>query len=286
MTRIKHHAPHYEGEGIGNFNLSYHLEMVSDSERVKQFKRAIDAAVNENTIFCELGCGTGIFSLFAARKAKRVYAIEYDNAIFKIAVANVRKAGLSDKIVLIHGDASKVTLPEKADIIFGEMLSTWLIEEPQVPVMNYAVKNLLKPGGSIIPDRVINLAELCHMDYSYSGIEIKAPIAQFTGIKVPRIMTESHVFSTINLNNENQREFLGEKEFIMLTSGEVNAVRLSSIVSVWNGINFFSTDTLMPLTIVPLKKSAFVQAGEKVKLKVKFRHRENLAEAFFDLIEN
>ena len=276
MTRTKHHNPNYFNKEKGNFDLAYHLEMVSDYERVNQLKKGIDKVINQDSIFCELGCGTGIFSIYAAQKAKKVYAVELDENIYQIAKENINNSGLSDKITLIHGDASKVTLPEKVDIIFCEMLSIWMIEEPQVLVMNHAVKNLLKPNGITIPEKIINIAELCNTNYDFSNIQIKAPIAQFTGIKHPRIMTESKVVNTVGFNKENNREVNIETQFTALTSGIINSVRLSSIVKIADGINFYSTDTLMPLTIVPLKNVIYVDEGEKVQLVTKYEYRDSL----------
>jgi len=283
MSRTKHHSPNYHNSQKGNFDLAYHLEMVSDSERVKQFRKGIDAAINRNSIFCELGCGTGIFSIYAAQNARKVYAVEFDENIYKIAKDNIDKSGLTNKITLILEDASKVELPEKADVIFCEMLSIWMIEEPQVLVMNHAVKNLLKQNGITIPEKIINLAELCNTNYDYNGIQVKAPITQFTGINHPRIMTESKLVSSFNLLKENKRSVSSVTEFTALTSGIINSVRLSSIVKIAEGINFYSTDTLMPLTIAPLKSEISVNDGEKIKLSSTYTHRDHFENVCFDV---
>lgn len=282
MARTAHHTPDYNDTSKGNFRLAYHLEMVSDHERVGQFKKAIDQVVSEDTIFCEVGCGTGIFSIYAARKAKKVYAVELDPEVYAFAKKNIEASGLTN-IELINGNALDVELPEKADVVFCEMLSIWMIDEPEVLVMNSVVKNILKPGGITIPEKIVNLAELCNVDYMYDGIEIKASIAQFTGIKPPRIMTESKVFNTVKLNEVNEESVDASISFTTLTSGKINAVRLSSLVKLCDGLNFFSTDTLMPLTIVPLQKEVYVEDGETVELHAKFNYRIDIDEAKFSL---
>jgi len=284
MARTKHHTPDYSDTSKGNFRLAYHLEMVSDSERVGQFKAAIDTVVNSETIFCEVGCGTGIFSIHAARTAKKVYAVELDPEVYAFAKKNIEASGLTN-IELIHGNAKDVLLAEKADVVFCEMLSIWMIDEPQVSVMNSVVRNILKPGGITIPEKIVNIAELCNVDYMYDGIEIKASIAQFTGIKPPRIMTESKVFDTYKLNEINEEKVDKSISFTTLTSGEVNAVRLSSIVKLCEGLNFFSTDTLMPLTIVPLQKSLYIEDSSEINLHAKFNFRVDIDDAEFSLIK-
>jgi predicted RNA methylase len=283
MTRTKHHSPHYEHNGKGNFDEAYHLEMVSDLERVRLFKKGIDKLVNEDTVFCELGCGTGIFSIYAAQRAKKVYAVELDENIHRVAEQNIDQSGLSEKIVLEYGDASSIQLPEKVDVVFCEMLSIWMIEEPQVLIMNHARENLLKPGGITIPEKVINLAELCNVDYVFGDVEIKSSIAQFTGIKHPRVMTESRVFNVISFDKINPPEISKSIEFNLLTPGTINSMRLSSIVKIADGVNFHSTDSLMPLTIVPLGNELYAGEGQKVKLTANYRHRESIEDAAFGI---
>jgi predicted RNA methylase len=239
--------------------------------------------VKDDTIFCELGCGTGIFSIYAAQKAKTVYAVEFDENIYEIAKRNVKQSGLVNKIQLEYVDASKIQLPEKVDVVFCEMLSIWMIEEPQVVVMNHARENLLKTNGITIPEKVINLVELCNFDYEFDNIHIKAPITQFTGIKRPRIMTKSKVFNTISFNEVNSRKVSKKIEFDLLTSGIINSVRLSSIVKITEGINFYSTDAMMPLTIVPLRNEFYAKEGQKVKLFVEYKHRDSLDRACFEI---
>lgn len=283
MTRTTHHTPHYESTSKGNFNLAYHVEMLSDRERVEQFKKGIDKIVTKDSVFCELGCGTGVFSIYAAQTAKKVYAIEFDEEVYKFAKKNIEASGLTN-IELIHGDAMQVELPEKVDVIFAEMMSIWMIHEPQLVVMNSAVKRFLKPNGVTIPEKVVNLIELCNTDYVYDNIEMRASIAQFTGIKQPRVMSESKIFDSYKLKEKNDESVDKSINITTMTSGIVNAVRLTSLVKICDGVNFYSTDSLMPQTIMPLEEDIEVKDGEKVELHAKFRFRSELDEAKFTLI--
>ena len=268
MSRTGHHTP---VAGKGNFSLAYHLEMLADRERVTQFKRGIDAVVTEDTVFCELGCGTGVFSIYAAQRAKKVYAVEYDEKVFQVAKKNIENAGC-DNIELIAGDALQVTLLEKVHVIFCEMLSIWMIDEPQIPVMNRAVAQLLKHGGRTIPEAVTNLVELGDQNYEFDGVTLRTPIAQFTGIKSPRIMTESRIIRRFELNQQNPMIIDEKAIFKTLASGTINCARLTSIVQVVPGVVFYSTDTLMPQTIVPLETDVKVDCGQSITLTLQYEH--------------
>ncbi len=58
-------------------------------------------------------------------------------------------------------------------------------------------------------------------------------------------------------------------------SEKLNCVRLSSIVQFAKNINFYSTDTLMPISTVPLYKEVEVEVeeGEYFLLHIEYTHK-------------
>lgn len=73
----------------------------------------------------DVGCGTGILSMFAAKAgAKRVFGIECSN-IVEYAQKIVADNSYSDTITIVKGKVEEVTLPdgiEKVDIIISEWM--------------------------------------------------------------------------------------------------------------------------------------------------------------------
>lgn len=284
MTRTLYQSPRYEP---GSFGLSHHLEMLSDRERVDRAKKAIMLAIEScgpNSVFCELGCGTGFFSIFAARYCKKVYAVESDPLVLEVASRNIDRLGLNRKIVLIAGDARKVPIPSvPIDVLFCEMMSIWLILEPQVPVVRRWLRDSIHPIRYVIPSRVINLAELGQVDYVFDELSIKVALPSFSGIRPPRLMTESRVMHEVLLSDPASltRNVTTRSHFKALVRGVLNCARLSSIVEFFPGVIFSGTDTLMSSTIVPLEMDLSVEAGDQVLLESSYKHRSDLTQASF-----
>jgi type I protein arginine methyltransferase len=77
----------------GYSNPKIHLEMVEDSERMKYFQRAIQAACQGKTVL-DIGAGTGVLSIMAAQSgALSVTGIE-NSEIYLHALDSIDKIGL------------------------------------------------------------------------------------------------------------------------------------------------------------------------------------------------
>lgn len=100
-----------------------HEEMIKDRVRTDTYMNAIlqNQDLFKGKIVLDVGCGTGILSIFAAEAgAKMVYGIEAADVAI-IAQEIIQTNDLSDKIIIIHGKAEEIELPvEKVDIIVSE----------------------------------------------------------------------------------------------------------------------------------------------------------------------
>lgn len=103
----------------------------------------------------DIGCGTGILSIFAARAgAKHVYAIE-NAEIAHFAREIIKRNGLEDKITVIKGKMEEIELPVKqVDIIVSEWMGYFLFYESMLDSVLWARDKYLAKGGKMVPDRV------------------------------------------------------------------------------------------------------------------------------------
>jgi len=122
--------------------------MLRDTDRVEAYRRAIDTVVRPGDVVVDIGAGTGVLSVFAARAgARRVFAIEGEDIA---AVARTLCAEYP-QIEVIRGRAEEVTLPERADVVVTETLGNFLLDEDIERLVRSARERLLKPGAREIP---------------------------------------------------------------------------------------------------------------------------------------
>src|SRR5688572_9797615 len=96
--------------------------MVADRPRTDAFAAAISEVVRPTDIVLDVGTGSGILAMLAARAgARKVYAIDQSN-IAVTAARLVVENRLDDRIEVIKGAADTLVLPEKVDLIISEWL--------------------------------------------------------------------------------------------------------------------------------------------------------------------
>ena len=109
----------------------------------------------------DVGCGTGILSIFAVKAgAKHVYAIDAAG-VADYATEIVRTNGMADKITVIKAKMEDVDLGKisgegsdfKVDIIISEWMGYCLLYECMLETVVAARDRWLRPGGLVLPDK-------------------------------------------------------------------------------------------------------------------------------------
>ncbi len=135
-------------------DLGWHAAMLLDEVRIDWFARAIAASVRPGDVVLDLGSGTGLLAMLAARAgAKRVYAIE-QSPVAAIAQELVDANGLAEQITLLPGLSFDLDLPERAGVVVSETLGAWGADEGIAAIMADARERLARPDARLIPDGV------------------------------------------------------------------------------------------------------------------------------------
>jgi len=109
----------------------------------------------EGKVVLDVGCGTGILSMFCAKAgAARVIAVD-NSAIIDKARENIFNNGFSDKITCLRGKIEEVTLPvDKVDIIVSEWMGYCLLYEAMLDSVIWARDKYLKSDGLMVPSHM------------------------------------------------------------------------------------------------------------------------------------
>jgi len=131
-----------------------HVAMLNDRLRTSSFLAGIHEVVHPGDVVLDIGTGTGILAIAAARAgARHVYAIEA-SGIGKSAKTIFEANGLADRITLIEGWSTQINLPEHADVLISEIIGNEPLGERVLETTVDALKRLLKPNARLLPNRV------------------------------------------------------------------------------------------------------------------------------------
>ncbi|KAH3723664.1 protein arginine N-methyltransferase 3-like [Dreissena polymorpha] len=149
-------------------HFSIHEEMLKDRVRTESYRDFIygNPVVFKDKVVLDVGCGTGILSMFAAQAgAHHVYAVDMADIIYQ-AMDIARENKLDDKITFIKGKLEDITLPvEKVDIIISEWMGYFLLFESMLDSVLFARAKYLKHDGVVYPDQcTISLSAISDPD--------------------------------------------------------------------------------------------------------------------------
>ena len=132
-----------------------HAEMLQDTVRTNAYQEAIlsNADSFKDKVVLDVGCGTGILSMFAVKAgAKHVYGVDMSDIAYQ-AMDIIKENNLDNKITIIKGCIEEVLLPvEKVDIIISEWMGYFLLYESMLDSVLYAAEKWLSADGLLLPN--------------------------------------------------------------------------------------------------------------------------------------
>ncbi|XP_033216903.1 protein arginine N-methyltransferase 3 isoform X2 [Belonocnema kinseyi] len=144
----------------GYFNtyshFAIHHEMLTDKIRTESYRDALlmNSHIFNDCVMLDVGCGTGILSMFAAKSGcRKVISIDQSDIIYH-AMDIVRENNLNDIISLKKGRLEDIDLEvEKVDAIVSEWMGYFLLFEGMLDTVIYARDHYLSAGGKLLPNR-------------------------------------------------------------------------------------------------------------------------------------
>lgn len=101
--------------------LPYHLELLSDPWRVTAWKRAIEAVIRPGDVVLDVGTGTGLMAVLAARAgAGRVVAVESSETA-SLAEEIVADNKVDHVVEVVHADLATLS-PQPVDVVLADFV--------------------------------------------------------------------------------------------------------------------------------------------------------------------
>ena len=144
--------------------LRIHELLLRDATRNRAFHRALKATVTPDSAVLDIGSGSGLWAITAAKLgARKVVAIEMVPMLAGLIRALARDHGVADRVEVITGDSRQARLAREFDVVVSETIGHVIFDEQIVEIMMDARERFLKPGGVLIPDTVTLMAAGAHM---------------------------------------------------------------------------------------------------------------------------
>jgi hypothetical protein len=137
--------------GFGDADV--HATMLLDPVRTGAYARAIAAVVKPGDVVVDLGSGSGVLALLAARAgARRVYAVERGPMVELLAHA-IEDNGARGIVELVHADVRDAEFALPPNVVVSETLGSLGIDEDCLSLA-IAVGARCAPGAVFLPSRV------------------------------------------------------------------------------------------------------------------------------------
>ncbi|EPS70481.1 hypothetical protein M569_04274, partial [Genlisea aurea] len=171
----------YDGDDINHPKLllatTSYLDMLNDTCRNNAFRRAIENTVTGPCRVLDIGAGTGLLSMMAARamghlsdsKEVMVTACESYLPMFKLMRSVLRANCFDRKIKIINKRSDELEvgldISSRADVLVSEILDSELLGEGLIPTLQHAHDKLLVKNPRTVPYRATTFAQLVECKY-------------------------------------------------------------------------------------------------------------------------
>nr|CDJ83368.1 Methyltransferase type 11 domain containing protein [Haemonchus contortus] len=292
----------------------WHMFMINDQERNSMFFDALKNTISPNDHVLDIGTGTGILSIYAARcGASKITAIEANPTLYQMAKRILALNGVGNvKVVQEYSYEYDPEEDDLADVVVSEILDCCAFGEGVIPAFLDAHLRLATNTARFIPSNVTLFATLLespsvylsHSFTSPSGKEYRSEYVPCNGQKPPepywcirvsdladaKHLSAPHQLLGVDFQNVNElhRYVFGQSGVIKISthcSGTLHAVAVHFKALIW-GDQYIDTSksTCWEQGIFPLPYPMRVNEGDVVVLN--WTLKRTRLDISVDLIQN
>lgn len=134
----------------------WHFAMLNDEGRNRAFAEAIARAGVQDGLVLDIGSGSGLLAMIAARAgARRVVSCETVEPIARMARDIIARNGLADRITVVDALSTSplvaAALDQPATHLVTEIVDCGLLGEGLLPTLRHAREHLLAADATLVP---------------------------------------------------------------------------------------------------------------------------------------
>jgi predicted RNA methylase len=250
--------------------------LLSHKSRIRKFSQAIERTISPEMYVIDIGTGSGILAILAARRGARVTALDANGESLKYAKQAAAMNGVADKIEFVHSHFMDFKPKERADVVICEMLSSVMLIEQQIPASHYARKNLLKPEGKLIPEEVSLFAIPVENEILWNRFSVE-------DLNFPRIpqtadrgqstdLADMKKLVALDLTADTDQSAIIDTvlEFEIVQNGSVHGLLGMFEARLCEGVELTMEDGWREI-FMPLLESVDVERGDTLRIRLSFR---------------
>jgi predicted RNA methylase len=252
-------------------------QCMMDRERSEAFERAINEAVTPSDHVLDVGTGSGLLALLAARRgARQVTAMEFDPYVAGVAKTNFQSNNVSEvaDVLVANAKSHEFSAGTHFDVVIMELLTTGLIDESQVKAINNLHRQqVVRPSTRFIPCRQDTFVFLGNMQFELLGLEMKMVRhlwSDFYDEKDLLRLTQEQILHSINFCSPCPESYSGNVMLEVFETGVVNALVFTSTTALTPTISVGSTLAMNAPVVFPLPARP-VMKGQQVSLSLAYR---------------
>jgi hypothetical protein len=269
--------------------------MVNDRPRTDAYARAIAESVRPGDVVVDIGTGSGILAMLAARAgARAVYAIE-SARVAEIARRVVAANGLDDTVIVVEAVSDDVTLPEPADVLVSEILWNGGLGEGIVATFADARARLLKPDARIVPARVEMWIAPAESPDAHASIATWSPDLHGLDFSVVQDIASDATFTrwfdeeellapgaavgAIDLTGPLDHTFAGEAVFTAPRDGVLHGLAAWFAADLSPGVRLSNAPPMRGSwqhAYLPVKRAVPVRTGSEIRARVEVLTQDEL----------
>jgi type II protein arginine methyltransferase len=180
--------------------------LLNNDERTSAFQRAFSDLVSPGDLVLEIGTGSGILAMLAAKAgAAQVITCEHQPLMARVAEMIVQDNGLEHQIRVVpkglHDMELGTDLPRRADVLVGDLFTGALLEAGGLKLVRQAKEKLVSPDGKVIPStatirgRLVGGGELDDLCRAKASVELD--ISRFNLFSPPVVQILPERFATL-----------------------------------------------------------------------------------------